>query len=128
MTGVTIHGIIIRNLYGNGAVMKIIKRVLEEELKKALLTQEEYEKAMAALPRGVLVKKYVKGYQYYYLMTREKGKVRFEYKGKLPGRDVKYHDSVKKDRARYRQLLAEVRRRIAFIKKTLRGQELRVVS
>lgn len=128
MTGVTIHGIIIRNLYGNGAVMKIIKGVLEEELKKALLTQEEYEKAMAALPRGVLVKKYVKGYQYYYLMTREKGKVRFEYKGKLLGRDVKYHDSVKKDRARYRQLLAEVRRRIAFIKKTLRGQELRVVS
>lgn len=108
--------------------MKIIKGVLEEELKKALLTQEEYEKAMAALPRGVLVKKYVKGYQYYYLMTREKGKVRFEYKGKLLGRDVKYHDSVKKDRARYRQLLAEVRRRIAFIKKTLRGQELRVVS
>ena len=39
--------------------MKIIKGVLEEELKKAMLAQEEYEKAMAALPRGVLVKKYV---------------------------------------------------------------------
>jgi hypothetical protein len=48
--------------------MKIIKGVLEEELKNSLRMQDEYEKALAALPRGVLVKKYVKGYQYYYLM------------------------------------------------------------
>jgi hypothetical protein len=38
--------------------MKIIKGVLEEELKKALHAREECEKALAALPRGVLVKKY----------------------------------------------------------------------
>jgi hypothetical protein len=89
--------------------------------------QGEHEKALAALPRGVLVKKYVKGRQYCYLMSREKGKVRFEYKGKLLGKDIKYYDDVKKDRARYRNLLSEARRRIAFIKKTLRGQELRAV-
>ena len=106
--------------------MKIIKAVLEEELKKAVQAQGEYEKTLAALPRGVLVKKVVKGYQYYYLMSREKGKVQFEYKGKLFGRDIKYYDEVKKDRARYRRLLAEVKKRIAFIKKTLRGKELRV--
>jgi len=106
--------------------MKIIKGVLEEELKKAQLAQGEYEKALSVLPRGVLVKKYVKGRQYCYLMSREKGKVRFEYKGKLLGKDIKYYDEVKKDRARYRQLLAEVKKRIAFIKKTLRGKELRV--
>ncbi len=44
--------------------MKIIKGILEEELKKALAVQREYEKALAALPPGVLVKKYVKGHQY----------------------------------------------------------------
>jgi hypothetical protein len=107
--------------------MKIIKGVLEEELQNSLRMQEEYEKALAALPRGVLVKKLVKGYQYYYLMSREKGKVRFEYKGKLLAKDIKYYDAVKKDRARYRNLLLEVKRRMAFIKKTLRGKELRAL-
>ena len=42
--------------------MKIIKGVLEDELKKAMQAQGEYEKALAALPCGVLVKKFVKGY------------------------------------------------------------------
>jgi translation initiation factor 1 (eIF-1/SUI1) len=106
--------------------MKIIKNVLEEELKKAILAQKECEAALAALPRGVLVKKFVKGYQYCYLMSREKGKVRFEYKGKLLGKDITHYDRVKKDRARYRQLLAELKKRITCIKKILRG-ELRVV-
>ena len=108
--------------------MKIIKSALEEELKKALTGQAECEKALSALPRGVLVKKYVKGRKYCYLLSREKGKVRFEYKGKLPGKDIKYYDTIKKDRARYRKLLAEIGKRVAFIKKTLRGRELRAVS
>jgi hypothetical protein len=104
--------------------MKIIKGVLEEELKKAMQAQGEYEKALAALPRGVLVKKFVKGYQYCYLLTREKGKVRFAYKGKLLGRDIKYYDAIKKDRAHYRTLLSEVKMRVAFIRKTLRAREM----
>ncbi len=108
--------------------MKIIKNVLEEEHRKAVQLREEYEKALAALPRGVLVKKFVKGYQYCYIITREKGKVRFEYKGKLYGKDIKYYDAIKKDRARYRILLLEVKKRIAFIKKTLRGRKLLAVS
>jgi len=74
--------------------MKIIKSVLEDELKKAVLAEKDYEKTLAGLPRGVLVKKYVKGRQYYYLMSREKGKVRFEYKGKLMGKDVRYYETV----------------------------------
>lgn len=104
--------------------MKIIKNVLEEELRKAVLAQGEYEKALAALPRGVLVKKYVKGRQYCYLVSREKGKLRFEYKGKLFGKDIKYYDTVKNDRALLRQQLSEAKKRIAFIRKTLRGKEL----
>ncbi len=63
------------DLHGNGAVMKIIVGVLEEEPRKAVQMQEEYEKALAAPPCGVLVKKYVKGYQCYYLVTREGGTV-----------------------------------------------------
>jgi hypothetical protein len=107
--------------------MKIIKSVLEKELTKAILAQGEYEKALAVLPRGVLVKKYVKGRQYCYLLSREQGKLRFEYKGKLFGKDIKYYDGVKQDRSRYRSLLSEVRKRIAFLRKMLRGKELRAV-
>jgi hypothetical protein len=60
-------------------------------------------------------------------MSREKGKVRFEYKGKLMGKDVQYYETVKKDRALYRNKLSEERKRIAFIKKILRGKELRII-
>jgi len=56
--------------------MKIIKGVLEEELKNSLRMQAEYEKALAGLPRGVLVRKFVKGHQYYYLMMRGPLRVR----------------------------------------------------
>ncbi len=108
--------------------MKIIKGILEEELKKALAVQREYEKALAALPRGVLVKKYVKGHQYCYLMTRKGGKVRFEYKGKLFGRDIKQYEQVKKDREQYRKLLADVKKRILFLQRMLKDKALRSVS
>ena len=107
--------------------MKIIKSVLEDELKKAVLAEKDFEKTLAGLPRGVLVKKYVKGRQYCYLLSREKGKVRFEYKGKLMGKDVQYYETVKKDRALNRSKLSEVRKRIAFIKKVLRNKELGAV-
>jgi hypothetical protein len=107
--------------------MKIIKRVLEEELKKSLRMQAEYEKAMADLPRGVLVQKFVKGHQYNYLMMREGSKVRFEYKGKLFAGEIRYFDEVKKDRAKYRKLLGEVNKQIAFLRRTLKGKELRAL-
>lgn len=107
--------------------MKIIKGVLEDELEKAVLAEKDCVKALAGLPRGVLVKKYVKGRQYCYLLSREKGKVRFEYKGKLMGKDVRYYETVKKDRAVYRNKLSEARKRIAFIKKLLRAKELRAL-
>jgi len=104
--------------------MKIIKSILEDELKKAVLAEKDYENTLTGLPRGALVKKYVKGRQYCYLLSREKGRVRFEYKGKLMGKDVQYYETAKKDRALYRNKLSEVRKRIAFIKKILRGKEL----
>jgi hypothetical protein len=72
---------------------------LEEEHKKAVLAEKDYEKTLAGLPRGVLVKKYVKGRQYCYLMSREKGKVRFEYRGKLMGKDVQYYSASRSSRA-----------------------------
>ncbi len=107
--------------------MKMIKGMLEGELKKAILEEKEYEKALAGLPRGVLVKKYVKGRQYCYLLFREKGKVRLQYKGKLMGHEVRSYEAVRTDRVRQRQKLAEVRKRIAGIRKILGHRALRAV-
>lgn len=108
--------------------MKIIKGVLEEELQNSLRMQKEYEKAISALPRGALVKKVIKGYSYYYLMMRDGNKVRFDYKGKVSGKEIKRYDDAKKDRARYRKLLGEVKKQVSFLRRALRGKELRAVS
>lgn len=108
--------------------MKIIKGVLEEELENSLKMKEEYERAIAALPKGVLVKKEIKGHSYYYLMWREGKKVNFEYKGKLKKDEIKRNEEAKKLRAKYRKLLSQVKKQITFLRKALRGKEIRSLS
>lgn len=60
--------------------MKVIKSVLKEELANSLAMKKSYERDLAKLPKGSLVKKKIKGHEYYYLQVREKGKGRFIYK------------------------------------------------
>ena len=62
--------------------MNVIKSVLKEELTNSLAMEKNYEKELAKLPKGSLIKKIVKGHEYYYLEVREKGRVRFIYKGR----------------------------------------------
>ena len=66
--------------------MGVIKGVLREELENSLRMENGYERELAKLPRGSLIKKKVKGHEYYYLLLREHGRVKFIYKGKVPGR------------------------------------------
>jgi len=108
--------------------MKIIKGVLEEELENSRRMKGEYERAIDALPRGALVKKVIRGRSYYYLMMRKGGKVRFEYKGKLSHQEIKKYEEAKKLRAKYRKLLGQVKKQIAFLEKALRGKEIRSLS
>ncbi len=108
--------------------MRVIKGVLEEELENSLRMKEEYEKALKSLPRGVLVKKEIRGHFYYYLMKREKGKVRYEYKGKLSKAEIERYEEAKKLRAKYRKLLSQVNKQISFLRRALRGKELRSLS
>jgi len=56
--------------------MKVIKSVLKEELANSLAMKRDYERELARLPKGSLVKKKIKGHEYYYLQVREKGKVK----------------------------------------------------
>jgi hypothetical protein len=103
--------------------MKVIKSVLEEELVNSLAMKKDYERELAKLPKGSLVKKKIKGHEYYYLEIREKGKVRFIYKGKLSDKEIEKYKQAKKYRAKYRKLLPQIKKQIKFLKSTLRGKE-----
>jgi hypothetical protein len=104
--------------------MKVIKSVLQEELANSLAMKKDYERELAKLPKGSLVKKQIKGHEYYYLIIREKGKVRFIYKGKLSDEEIEKYKQAKEYRAKYRRLLSQLKKQIKFLKGALRGKEL----
>jgi len=103
-------------------MMKVLKSVLEEELANSLAMEKNYERELAKLPKGSLVRKKVKGHLYYYLVLRNEGKVQFIYKGKQVSDDeIEKYQQAKAYRAKYRKLLSEVRKQIKFLRSALRG-------
>ena len=102
--------------------MKVIKGVLEEELANSLAMEKSYERELAKLPKGSLIRKKVKGHLYYYLVLRNEGKVQFIYKGKqVSDEEIQKYRQAKEYRAKYRKLLSEVRKQIKFLRSVLRG-------
>ena len=104
--------------------MGVLKGVLKEELGNSLRMKAGYEKALAGLPRGSIVRKKIRGHYYHYLVMREGAKIRFIYKGKLLDDEVSRYRQIKEMRAKYRQLLSRVKRQIKFLRSALRGKEL----
>ncbi len=80
--------------------MGVIKGALKEELNNSLQMKKSFERELAKLPKGSLIKKKIKGHEYYYLLLREKGKVKFIYKGKIPDDEVKKFKEAKEYRAK----------------------------
>ncbi|MBN2020490.1 MAG: hypothetical protein JW749_09720 [Sedimentisphaerales bacterium] len=103
--------------------MKIIKGVLKEELGNSLQMKQSFERELVRLPKGNLVKKTIKGRQYYYLQIRNHGKVRFIYKGRVSQREIEKYQQAKHYRAKYRKQLSEVKKQIRFLRSVLRGKE-----
>ena len=100
-----------------------IKGVLKEELENSLQMKADYERELAKLPKGSLIKKKIKGHEYYYLLLRENGKVKFIYKGKVSKEEIKKYQEAKEYRAKYRNLLSQVKKQIKFLRSALRGKE-----
>ena len=100
-----------------------IKDMLNEELQNSLQIKQDYERALAELPRGSLVRKEIGGRPYFYLAHREGDKVEFDYLGKLPDEDVRKYEDAKQSRARYRERLREVKKQIQFLRKVLREKQ-----
>jgi hypothetical protein len=103
--------------------MKVIKGILKEELNNSLRMRKDYRRELAKLPKGSLVKKKIRGREYYYLVLRVKGAVKFIYKGKLNADEIKSLERAKEYRARYRKLISELNKQIKFLKGTLRGKK-----
>ena len=100
-----------------------IKSVLREELGNSLRMQEQYEEELARLPVGSLSKRIIKGNEYYYLVYREEGKVRSEYRGKSNPEEIVLYREAKQKRAQYRKELSKVKKQIRFLRGALRGSE-----
>lgn len=97
-----------------------IKSVIKEELANSYKLKQQYERALKKLPKGCLVRKNISGKDYYYLAVREGQKVKYLYKGKLSAKEIKKYDRIKKDRKKYRALLSEANKQIAFLERSLR--------
>lgn len=102
----------------------IIKGVLKEELANSLRMKKLYEQELAKLPKGSLVKRNIKGHEYYYLVYREKGEFKSIYKGKaVSDKDLKKYKQAKEQRAKHRKALSQLKKQIRYLKGTLRGKE-----
>lgn len=103
--------------------MGVIKGILKEELENSIRMKSNYEKELLKLPKGSLIKKKIKGHEYFYLVFRENGKVKFIYKGKVSGKEIKRYKEAKEYRAKYRKLLSQIKKQIKFLRSALRGKE-----
>jgi hypothetical protein len=96
-----------------------IKGVLSEELENSERLLKRYRQAIAALPKGSLVPKKIKGGMFYYLAYRDGAKVRFDYKGKLSAGEVADFRKTTSRKSQYRGLISDLKKQIIFLKRAL---------
>jgi hypothetical protein len=102
----------------------VIKGVLREELRNSRRMKKRYEQELASLPRGSLVKRKIKGGEYYYLVYREKGKFRADYVGaNVSDKKLAAYREAKESRAKYRNALSRLKKQIRYLEGALRGKE-----
>ncbi|MCX5698332.1 MAG: hypothetical protein NTX01_01355 [Candidatus Omnitrophica bacterium] len=99
-----------------------IKGVLAEELQNSLRMEKEYKIALNKLPKGCLSLKNIKGHKYYYLVNREKDKLRYVYKGKLSDDQIKKYKEDKEYKDKYRKSLSKLKKQVKFLRSSLRGK------
>ena len=99
-----------------------IKDVLKEELTNSLRMAQDYERVLAELPPGSLVRKRIKGRYFYYLVFRQGAKVKTTYLGRLTRDQVREYKEKTAKRRRLKARLAQVRKQIRYLRSTLRGR------
>ena len=100
--------------------MKILNGVLNEELDRLNQLKKNYEKQIAKLPKGSLIRKNIKGNIYYYLNYRQEKKKIFKYIGKLPGKELeKLLDKIE-ERRKFEKLNKQVKKDIKKLEKMIK--------
>lgn len=101
-----------------------IKELLKEELDNSLRMEHDYQRELAKLPRGSIVKKLIGGRIYFYLAYREGARVHFQYLGrKIDDREIEKYRAAKASRSLYRKLLSNVRQQVKFLRKVIRAKQ-----
>jgi len=100
---------------------RVIEGVLHEELRNSRRMYRRYHQALRKLRKGSLSARLIRGHRYYYRAIYDKGRMHFRYLGKLSSQEIAHWRQRERQRKRYRHLLREVKRQIAFLEKSLRG-------
>jgi len=100
--------------------MKILNSVLNEELDRLNQLKKNYEKQIAKLPKGSLIKKNIKGNVYYYLNYRQEKKKIFKYIGKLPGKELENLLNKIEERRKLEKLNKQVKKDIKKLEKMIK--------
>lgn len=102
-----------------------IRGVLVEELENSKRLLKKYQQAVAALPKGSIREKKIGNQKFAYLAYRDGGRVKYEYKGKISPQEKAKYDESKAMRAKYRGLIAELKKQIVFIERALHERKRR---
>lgn len=102
-----------------------IRGVLVEELENSRRLLKKYQQAVAALPKGSIREKKIGNQKFAYLAYRDGGRVKYEYKGKISPQEKAKYDEAKAMRAKYRGLIAELKKQIVFIERALHERKRR---
>ena len=100
--------------------MKILNGVLIEELDRLNKLKKNYEKQIAKLPKGSLIRKNIKGNIYYYLNYRQEKKKIFKYIGKLPGKELENLVDKIEERRKLEKLNKQVKKDIKKLEKMIK--------
>ena len=100
--------------------MKILNGVLNEELDRLNQLKKNYEKQIAKLPKGSLIRKNVKGNIYYYLNYRQEKKKIFKYIGKLSNKELENLLDKIEERRKLEKLNKQVKEDIKKLEKMIK--------
>lgn len=103
--------------------MEILNGVLKEELDRLRKLKKSYEKKIAKLPKGCLIRKKIKGHVYYYLNYREGEKGVFKYLGKLSRNKLEELLNQIDERNKLQKFYFQVKKDIKKIEKTTNEQK-----
>ena len=99
---------------------KIVKGVLEEELKRLIVLKDNYQARMKKYPPGYLLKRKMKRRVYYYLSFREGSKIKQKYLGILKPEQVKSYKELIKRKRELQSQLSDVKKNIEYLKRLLK--------